>query len=196
MKPSDFQKTVQCRFESCLKKVVRSVVKDYYKELNRRKNKEISFSELPDVLVDKMAVWDDYETDYTIFSVCGIDIRVLDDELAERILKNRGKAQPLIVGGYSNFLFLNREGLPKVAGNYEGMVRGLIKKYNKYHTDKLPNITPHSFRHTYCTNMANRGMNPNTLQYLMGHANITMTLGYYAHGTFQSAKAELERLAC
>ena len=78
MKPSDFQKTVQCRFESCLKKVVRSVVKDYYKELNRRKNKEISFSELPDVLVDKMAVWDDYETDYTIFSVCGIDIRVLD----------------------------------------------------------------------------------------------------------------------
>ena len=55
MKPSDFQKTVQCRFESCLKKVVRSVVKDYYKELNRRKNKEISFSELPDVLVDKMA---------------------------------------------------------------------------------------------------------------------------------------------
>ena len=25
----------------------------------------------------------------------------------QRILKNRGKAQPLIVGGYSNFLFLN-----------------------------------------------------------------------------------------
>ncbi|WP_042741397.1 site-specific integrase, partial [Clostridioides difficile] len=44
--------------------------------------------------------------------------------------------------------------------------------------------------------LKNRGMNPNTLQYLMGHANITMTLGYYAHGTFQSAKAELERLAC
>ena len=58
-----------------------------YKELNRRKNKEISFSELPDVLVDKMAVWDDYETDYTIFSVCGIDIRVLDDELAEALKK-------------------------------------------------------------------------------------------------------------
>ncbi|AMM57246.1 TPA: site-specific integrase [Clostridioides difficile] len=113
----------------------------------------------------------------------------------ERILKNRGKAQPLVVDGYSNFLFLNREGLPKVAGNYESMVRGLIKKYNKTHEDKLPNITPHSFRHTYCTNMANKGMNPNTLQYIMGHANITMTLGYYAHGTFQSAKAELERLA-
>ncbi|WP_444507845.1 hypothetical protein [Clostridioides difficile] len=32
MKPSDFQKTVQCRFESCLKKVVRHVVKDYQKK--------------------------------------------------------------------------------------------------------------------------------------------------------------------
>lgn len=41
----------------------------------------------------------------------------------QRILENRGKAQPLIVGGYSNFLFLNREGLPKVAGNYEGMLK-------------------------------------------------------------------------
>ena len=112
-----------------------------------------------------------------------------------RISKNRRKAEPIVIDGYSSFLFLNREGLPKVAGNYESMVRGLIKKYNKTHEDKLPNITPHSFRHTYCTNMANKGMNPNTLQYIMGHANITMTLGYYAHGTFQSAKAELERLA-
>ena len=41
----------------------------------------------------------------------------------KRISKNRGKAQPLVVDGYSNFLFLNREGLPKVAGNYESMVR-------------------------------------------------------------------------
>ena len=32
-------------------------------------------------------------------------------------------------------------------------------------------------------------------QHIMGHSNITMTLGYYAHGTFNSAKAELERLA-
>ena len=97
----------------------------------------------------------------------------------ERILKNRGKAQPLVVDGYSNLLFLNREGLPKVAGNYESMVRGLLKKYNKIHKDKLSNITPHSFRHTYCTNMANKGMNPNTLQYIMGHANITVLCSRY-----------------
>ena len=104
----------------------------------------------------------------------------------KRVLQNRGKAEPIVINGYSNFLFLNQKGFPKVAGNYVSMLRGLVKKYNKTHKDQLPNITPHSFRHTYCTN---------TLQYIMGHSNITMTLGYYAHGTFNSAKAELERLA-
>ena len=49
MKPSDFQKTVQCRFESCLKKVVRHVVKDYQQGLKRRKDKEIPFCELPEI---------------------------------------------------------------------------------------------------------------------------------------------------
>ena len=32
-----------------------------------------------------------------------------------------------------------------------------------------------------------------TLQYIMGHANVTMTLGYYAHASFESAKAKMER---
>ena len=87
MKPSDFQKTVQCRFESCLKKVVRHVVKDYQQKLKRRQEKETLFCELPEIVVENLAVWDDYETDYTIFNVCGHDIRVYDDELAEALRK-------------------------------------------------------------------------------------------------------------
>ena len=51
-----------------------------------------------------------------------------------------------------------------------------------------------SYGHTFCTNLANAGMNPKALQYIMGHSNITMTLNYYAHATFVSAKAEMERL--
>ncbi|SHK78402.1 tyrosine-type recombinase/integrase [Hespellia stercorisuis] len=112
----------------------------------------------------------------------------------QRILKNHSKGKAIVIDGYKDFLFLNHDGLPKTSGNYDGMVRGLIKKYNKNHTGQLPNVTPHTFRHTFCTNMANKGMNPNTLQYIMGHSNIAMTLGYYAHGSFDSAKAEMERL--
>ena len=87
MKPSDFQKTIQCQFESKLKKIVKGIVKNYQKELKRRKKKEISFCELPEVVIENLAVLDDYEADYTLFSVCGIDIRILDDELAEALKK-------------------------------------------------------------------------------------------------------------
>lgn len=87
MKPSDFQKTVQCRFDCCLKMVVRGVLSDYRKELKRRKNKETLFCELPDIIVEKLAVWDDYDSNYTIFDVCGNEIRVFDDELADALGK-------------------------------------------------------------------------------------------------------------
>lgn len=116
-------------------------------------------------------------------------------EAFKRVLKNRRGAKPIIIDGYAHFLFLNRDGLPKVGVNYDAMFQGLVKKYNKCHEEPLPKVTtPHTMRHTFCTKMANAGMNPKALQYIMGHANIVMTLNYYAHATFHSAKAEMDRL--
>ena len=111
------------------------------------------------------------------------------------MLKNRGKKATITVDGYTNFLFLKKDGTPKVGINYNAVITGLVKKYNKWHKEQLPNITPHSLRHTFCTRMANAGMNPKALQYIMGHANITMTLDYYTHVDACSVKAEMERLA-
>ena len=62
-----------------------TIVRNYRKELKRRRNKEISYCELPEIVVEKLAVWDEYESDYTAFDVCGIEVRVLDDDLAEAI---------------------------------------------------------------------------------------------------------------
>ena len=110
-------------------------------------------------------------------------------------IQSRNNVQPMLLDGCSNFIFLNQKGYPMYASLYSGMFASLIKKYNKYNKDKLPKITPHTMRHTFCTNMANRKITPNTLQYIMGHKNITMTLGYYTHGSAVSAKAEMEALA-
>ena len=98
----------------------------------------------------------------------------------KRAVKNRGKAAPVNIGGYTNFLFLNQSGLPKTVSCYESMFQGLVRKYNKHHKpdEALPNITPHTMRHTFCTRLAQAGMNPKDLQYIMGHSNITMTLNY------------------
>lgn len=107
-------------------------------------------------------------------------------------IKGRIDVQQILIDGYSDFVFLNQKSLPMYAHCYSNAFSSLIKKYNKYHKgNELPLITPHTLRHTFCTNMANKKITPNTLQYIMGHKNITMTLGYYAHGTAQSAMAEM-----
>lgn len=113
----------------------------------------------------------------------------------QRVLHRRKDGKGVVVDGYKGFLFLNRDGLPKAAVNYDSMFQGLAKKFNKFHAEPLPEVmTPHTMRHTFCTRMANAGMNPKALQYIMGHSNIVMTLNYYAHATFLSAQEEMERL--
>ena len=116
-------------------------------------------------------------------------------EAFQRVLNKRKYAQPVILEGYTKFLFLNRNGLPKVAVNYESMFRGLVRKYTKTQKVALPKVmTPHTLRHTFCTTLANAGMNPKALQYIMGHSNINMTLNYYAHTTSETSITEMKRL--
>lgn len=43
--------------------------------------------------------------------------------------------------------------------------------------------------------MARSGMNLKTLQYIMGHSDISVTLNTYTHLTFDDAKAEFGRVA-
>lgn len=38
-------------------------------------------------------------------------------------------------------------------------------------------------------------MNPKTLQYIMGHSDISVTLNTYTHIRFEDAKEELARVA-
>ncbi len=58
----------------------------------------------------------------------------------------------------------------------------------------MPNITPHVCRHTYCSNQAKAGMNPKTLQYLMGHSDIGVTLNTYTHPGPEDAAEEVRRM--
>lgn len=113
-------------------------------------------------------------------------------QMFHQALENRNHAQPITVDGYSDFIFLNKQGNPMYNTLYTTAFKGLVKKYCKYYGENaLPNITPHIFRHTFCTNMANKGMTPNNLQYVMGHKNVNMTLNYYSHGSSKTAQTEM-----
>ena len=116
-------------------------------------------------------------------------------EAMKRIIENRKtpKVEPEI-DGYSGFLILGRNGMPLVSLHWQNRVRHARKKYNSTHKEPLPNITPHIFRHTYCSKMARSGMNPKVLQYLMGHSVISVTMDTYAHVKLDDAQSELIRL--
>lgn len=114
----------------------------------------------------------------------------------QRILKNRPKVQTeMMVDGYGGFILLDKNNRPKVALHIENEMRWGMKKYKKLHPDKpLPHITPHVFRHTFCTNLANSGMDVKRLQYLMGHSDAGVTMNVYTHTGYEQAAEQMIRV--
>ena len=85
------------------------------------------------------------------------------------------------IDGKKGFLFFDKNGRPMVAMHWEKYFQHMVEKYNKIYRDQLPEITPHVCRHTYCSDMAKAGISPKTLQYLMGHSEIGVTMNTYTH---------------
>ena len=113
----------------------------------------------------------------------------------QAIIEDREKPKvEKVVDGYTGFLFLDDKGLPLVAMHWEHRFNHMVKRYNDIYRVQMPNITPLVCRHTYCSNMAKSGMNPKTLQYLMGHSDIGVTLNTYTHLGLEDAEDELKRL--
>ena len=125
-------------------------------------------------------------------------IPMTDDvyECFKRIIANRKKpkVEPMICGK-SGFLYLDKNDMPMVALHWEKYFQHICEKYNSIYKVQMPKITPHVCRHTFCSNMAKSGMNPKTLQYIMGHSDIGVTLNTYTHIGFEDAQEELQRVA-
>ena len=116
-------------------------------------------------------------------------------EAFQRIIANRKnpKVEPM-VDGYSGFLYLDKNGRPMVALHWEKYFQHIREKYNKIYRIQMPKVTPHVCRHTFCSNMAKSGMNPKTLQYIMGHSDISVTLNTYTHLNYDDAEEEMQKV--
>lgn len=98
-----------------------------------------------------------------------------------------------------NFIWFDKNGSVEVALHWENHFRWALQKHDKIYAEELRfgkgNITPHVCRHTFCSNMASSGMSPKTLQYIMGHSEIGITLNVYTHTASGDATEELRRIA-
>ena len=117
------------------------------------------------------------------------------EEAFKTIIKNRKKpkVEPM-VDGLSGFLWLDKNGMPMVALHWEKYFQHILEKYNNIYRIQMPKVTPHVCRHTFCSKMAKSGMNPKSLQYIMGHADISVTLNTYTHVNFDDAAEEMKRV--
>ena len=107
----------------------------------------------------------------------------------QQVMENKAyKKTELMIGGYSNFLFIDKSGFPKVAMNLEGFMRTIQKKIDKEWRHTFPHVSPHVLRHTFCTNMQRSGIDIKSLQYLMGHSNVSVTLDVYTHTDYTAVE--------
>lgn len=129
---------------------------------------------------------------------CGCRFIPMSDEVYQslyNILSHRKKQKKeIMIDGYAGFILLDQRGQPKVAMHLEKVVKRLWEKYNENNVIPLPKITPHVFRHTFCTNMANAGMDIKSLQYLMGHADVSVTMNVYTHNSYEKAEESMAKI--
>ena len=107
-------------------------------------------------------------------------------ECFKRILENRyimGDIEPVCYDekgkAYEGFVFLaTRSRKSIVRSHVEEYLQNCIKRFNNANPDNpIRKFEPHICRHTFATNM--QGLPPKTLQYILGHDNITTTMNNY-----------------
>lgn len=114
-----------------------------------------------------------------------------------------GKAmRPQEVEGISDFVFTNTLGKPYAVNAINFALDNIVKAYNKLEEKQavkehrepelLPHISAHILRHTACTRLAESGLEPKVLQYIMGHANVSVTLDVYTHLDFTKIQEKME----
>lgn len=100
----------------------------------------------------------------------------------QRAWKNKivedGKIPPK---GYEDLVFVTSRNGPLSQQTVQGGIDKVIKRIRK--TQEFERFTPHTFRHTFATRAIERGLHPKTLQKILGHSKIQMTLDLYCHVT-------------
>lgn len=106
----------------------------------------------------------------------------MDSELEQRMEKIIAQPRSTIkVDGVGGFLFTRKNGNPMMSGFVSNIFERAVAAYNADHPDPLPTITPHMFRHKFCSDLVTAGVNIKTAQYVMGHSRVDLTLNVYAH---------------
>lgn len=118
------------------------------------------------------------------------------------ILKRGSAWKPL--KGMEDLVFTTRNGTPVQEVYLVKTLQKITEAMNKYETEKAKNtnrppivykkITPHTLRHTFATRAFENGLAPKTVQEILGHAKLSITMDLYTHVTLETKKKEMRKL--
>ncbi|MBD5081861.1 MAG: tyrosine-type recombinase/integrase [Ruminococcaceae bacterium] len=89
---------------------------------------------------------------------------------------------------YSDFVFVNQNGRPIQNAVYNAAIYVIAKKIG------IEKFSMHTLRHTFATRAIEAGMKPKTLQEILGHSNISITMNLYVHVTDDEKEKEIKKL--
>jgi len=97
------------------------------------------------------------------------------------------RKQKVISFEFADHAFLNRNGKLLTNSNYDRYLEKICDKAG------IERISMHTLRHTFATRCIESGMKPKTLQKILGHANISMTMDLYVHVTEDEKEKEMQQ---
>lgn len=108
-------------------------------------------------------------------------------------LKKLYGADYIICDGLDDLVFTQKDGRPL---NRDILRKHIIKVVKLVRVDypDFVNVRPHMLRHTFATRCIERGMNPKTLQKLLGHSKLQTTMDLYVHVDDDTMRNEMEKM--
>lgn len=98
--------------------------------------------------------------------------------------------------GFENLVFTSKTNNPINAANVKDSINYIVARINRENPDQFfEHLTPHGLRHTFATNCIENGMEPKTLQKILGHNSLQMTMDLYCHVRESTLTDEMERIA-
>ena len=114
----------------------------------------------------------------------------LQDEIYTILMEHKrrtyfiSKTNDYTIDGYSSFVFLNDALKLYTPNTLTRAFHSIRDAYNNTRSDdevELPDFSSHTFRHTFCTRMAENGLDVKVLQTIMGHKTLAVTMEVYNH---------------
>ena len=123
-------------------------------------------------------------------------------KLNQSYMKLHGNWQPR--EGFETLVFTGSKGQPQQTASIQNILNRIVKSINDEEVIKatkenrtpviMEHLHPHALRHSFATRCFEADIPPKTVQMLLGHANIQITLDLYTHVSAEKKLQDMQKL--